>query len=96
MKFLTMHMKTNKKELTFTYIYIKEEKFGHSAKFIVVEEENLTMFQWVHKDKKILIIKLGIRLFNCLERIGVDTHIKSLFMLKRNTIIMTTRPYLKK
>jgi hypothetical protein len=22
MKFLTMHMKTNKKELTFTYIYI--------------------------------------------------------------------------
>lgn len=54
------------------------------------------MFQWVYKDKKILIIKLGIRLFNCLERIGIDTHIKSLFMLKRNTIIMTTRPYLKK
>jgi len=48
MKFLTMHMKTNKKESTFIYIYIyiKEEKFGHSAKFIVIEEENLTMFQW--------------------------------------------------
>ena len=38
-------MKTNKKELTFTYIYIKEEKFGHSAKFLVIKEENLTMFQ---------------------------------------------------
>jgi hypothetical protein len=49
MKFLTMHMKTNKKESTFIYIYIyiyiKEEKFGHSAKFLVIEEENLTMFQ---------------------------------------------------